>query len=94
MAQLSGYNVLIMPRTNDTSFLEAALVGYQAEAARISAAIADLQKRLGKRGGTGDVPGPFPKAPAAHKKHRISAEGRARIAEAQKKRWAAAKKKG
>jgi len=80
-----------MARTQDTSFLEAALVGYQQELDRITAAIADLQKRLGKRGG-GGFPGPFTKAPAARKKRHISAEGRARIAEAQRKRWAARKK--
>ena len=78
---------------NDTSLLEAALVGYQVELARITGAIADLQKRLGKparrmtlNGGGGSIPTPF------KKKHRISAEGRARIAAAQRKRWAAQKK--
>jgi hypothetical protein len=80
-----------MARTKDTSLLEAALVGYQAQLAQITAAIADLQKRLGKHR-DGHVPA-FPKAPATHRKHQISAEGRARIAEAQRKRWAAAKKK-
>jgi hypothetical protein len=80
-----------MPRTNDTSFLEAALVGYEAQLAKITAAIADLQKRLGKHR-DGHVTGPFTKAPTARKEHRISAEGRARIAEAQRKRWAAAKR--
>jgi hypothetical protein len=81
-----------MVRTEDTSLLEAALVGYQAELTRITAAIADLQKRLGKRR-DGHVPGTLAKAPAARQMHRISAEGRARIAEAQRKRWAASKKK-
>ena len=76
---------------NDTSLLEAALVGYQVEHARISSAIADLRKRLGHRAGTaGQVL--MGNAPSAKKKHRISAEGRRRIAEAQRKRWAAAKK--
>jgi hypothetical protein len=75
----------------DNTLLEAALLGYQAEQKRIQAAIADLQKRIGSKGAT-------PKSsssssqPAARKKHRISAEGRARIAAAQRKRWAAAKK--
>ena len=80
-----------MARTSDTSFLEVALAVYQAELVRITAAIADLKKRLGRGGG--GVPSPFSKAPAARKTHRISAEGRARIAEAQRKRWAAARKK-
>jgi hypothetical protein len=72
----------------DNTILEAALLGYQAEQKRIQAAIAELQKRIGGKSAT-------PKAPpvaVARKKHRISAEGRARIAAAQRKRWAAAKK--
>ena len=81
-----------MPPHEDVSILQAALIGYKTELARITAAIADLKKRLRVRGGS-DVPGPFFKAPAARKEHRISAEGRARIAEAQRKRWAAARKK-
>jgi hypothetical protein len=75
---------------HDTSLLEAALVGYQAEHARITAALADIQKRLG-----GSKTGWRAAKPLKHAKtHRISPEGRARIAEAQRKRWAAAKKKG
>jgi hypothetical protein len=81
-----------MPRTNDTSLLEAALVGYEAQLGKITAAIADLQKRLGKNR-DGHVIGAPAKAPTARKKNRISAEGRARIAEAQRKRWAEARKK-
>jgi hypothetical protein len=68
------------------------LVGYEAQLGKITAAIADLRKRLGKHR-NGHVPGVLAKAPTAPKMHRISAEGRARIAEAQRKRWAAAKKK-
>ena len=79
-----------MARNEDISLLQAALVGYQIELRRITAAIADLQQRLGKRNG-GSGAGPLAQSPA-RKKHRISAEGRARIAEAQRKRWAAAKK--
>jgi hypothetical protein len=81
-----------MTHTSDTSLLEAALIGYQAELARINAAIGDLKKRMGKRRGAG-LRGPFTKAPAAHKPHRISPEGLARIVEGQRKRWAAARKK-
>jgi hypothetical protein len=75
----------------DNSLLAAALVGYHAEAARITAAIADIKQRLGQRSSNGNAPAtPVKKA---RKRHQISAEGRARIAEAQRKRWAAAKKK-
>jgi hypothetical protein len=72
----------------DNSLLEAALLGYQAEQKRIQAAISDLQKRIGGKSATPKPASP----PAARKKHRISAEGRARIAAAQRKRWAASKK--
>jgi hypothetical protein len=75
-----------MPRQTDTSLLQAALVGYQAELARIKAAIADLQKRLGKVAQS-DVPDNM-LAKRTRKRH-LSAEGRARIVEAQRKRWAA-----
>jgi hypothetical protein len=71
----------------DNTLLEAALLGYQAEQKRIQSAIADLQRRIGGKSSA------TPKStPVARKKHRISAEGRARIAAAQRKRWAAAKK--
>jgi hypothetical protein len=74
----------------DTSLLQAALLGYQAEAQRITAAIADLQQRLGKKGqATADGV----QAPKKRQRRVISPEGRARIAEAQRRRWAAAKKK-
>jgi len=79
-----------MTRHQDTSLLAAALVGYQAELDRVNAAIADLKKRLGN-GGVGRSAGPFSNPPA-RKKNRISPEGRARIAAAQRRRWAAAKK--
>jgi hypothetical protein len=74
----------------DAELLQAALRGYESELRRIQAAIADLQRRLGKGGG-GDLPGPFSSG-RSRKKHRISAEGRRRIAEAQRKRWAKVKK--
>ena len=77
---------------HDASLLEAALVGYQAELTRITSAMADIQKQLGHRNGRRVQLVAEPAVPRK-KKHRISAEGRARIAEAQRKRWAAAKKK-
>jgi hypothetical protein len=85
-----------MARHEDKSLLEAALVGYQSELARINGVIADLQKQLGYRTGRpaksmGERAVPTPLRDRK-KKHNISAEGRARIAEAQRKRWAAAKK--
>jgi hypothetical protein len=91
-----------MPRQakpKDNTLLEMAIVGYQSELGRISAKIADIKERLGQRG-----PG-RPKATAATaptatgtdhaappKRRTISKAGRARIAAAQRARWAAQKK--
>jgi hypothetical protein len=80
-----------MPQ-HDTSLLQAALVGYNAELARVNAAIAALEQHLGKRS-DGAPQAPLTKAaPAPRKRHRISPEGRARIAAAQRKRWAQVRK--
>jgi len=73
----------------DIPLLQAALAGYEAEKHRIEQAIGDIRKRLGKRR-SGDWPAPV-SAGGPKKEHRISPEGRARIAEAQRRRWAAAK---
>src|SRR5436305_8463624 len=76
---------------HDRSFLEAALLGYEAQMEKITAAIADIQRRIGTAG-TAAVPAPGAVGrPARRKKHQISPEGRKRIAEAQRKRWAASK---
>ena len=79
-----------MKRENDPGILQAALLGYQQQLDEITAKIADLRRRLGSRGPNPSAGAPATKAP--QKKHRISAEGRARIAAAQRRRWAAAKK--
>src|SRR5215471_90624 len=73
----------------DTATLQAALVGYQQQLEEIEAKMGDIRRRLGKSGGArlamaGTRSGP--------RKHRMSAEGRARIAAAQRARWARAKK--
>jgi len=81
-----------MVRQYDRSLLEAALIGYQAEAAKLDKAIANIRQRLGSRVDKA-VPPPSAKTSAApRKKHRISAEGRRRIAAAQRRRWAAKKR--
>ena len=74
----------------DKGLLAMALVGYEAEKARIDATIAVIQARLGHRG---------PRPPRAAKdgtatpaKRVMSAAARKRIAAAQRKRWAAVRK--
>jgi len=78
----------------DHAILEMAIVGYQSELEKLSATIADIKARLGK-------PGPGrPKATLAgtdhagpRKRRTISKAGRARIAAAQRARWAAQKQR-
>jgi hypothetical protein len=79
----------------DSTILEMAIVGYQSQLETISAKIADIKAQLGQRG-----PG-RPKATVAagartdhagpQKRRTISKAGRARIAAAQRARWAAQK---
>ena len=91
-----------MPRQaqpKDNTLLEMAIVGYQSEIERVSARIADIKAQLGQRG-----PG-RPKATVAAatvvtatdqaapaNRRTISKAGRARIAAAQRARWATQKK--
>jgi hypothetical protein len=63
------------------ALLEAALIGYQIEAGRLTKAIEDIRARL-----TGDH-NTTPSAKPAQKQG-LSAAARKRIAAAQKKRWA------
>ena len=65
--------------THDRSILEAALVGYQERMKEIEQKIEELRRQLGRRDTT---------TRAGKSERGISEEGRARIAEAQRKRWA------
>lgn len=87
-----------------TELFQAALVGLEAEKAAIENKIAALrahlgQKRRGRPPKAEALPIPEPEAEPrakrryAHRKGKISAEGRARIAAAQKKRWREAKRR-
>ena len=71
----------------DQDLLAMALVGYEAQQAKIDAAIREIQAKLGNR-----RPGRPPKGAAdgaAPAKRTMSASARKRIAAAQRKRWAA-----
>ena len=73
----------------DQDLLAMALVGYEAQKAKIDEAIKGIQAQLGHRG-----PG-RPKAPtdgAAPAKRVLSAAARKKISAAQRKRWAAVRK--
>jgi hypothetical protein len=69
--------------TNDHALLEAALIGYQHQAAQLAEKIADIRRQLG-----GKSPSAAPKAASPTKRRTMSAAARKRIAAAQKKRWA------
>jgi len=81
------------PPTLPPLVLEAAIAGLEAQRQQIDEHLAQLRAMLGRRG-----PGRPPRAgvataeapaPKRRRKRHMSAEGRARIAEATRKRWAA-----
>jgi hypothetical protein len=75
----------------DIDILRAALIGYEKQKADIEQRMSDLQRQLGnERSATATQDG----APVRNRNHQISLEGRARIAAAQRKRWAVAKNAG
>jgi hypothetical protein len=76
-----------MARTLTDEIIHAAIDGYEAQKARIDAQIAELRAML--PGGTAETSAAA--EPKSRGRRRISAAGRARIAEAQRTRWAALK---
>jgi hypothetical protein len=76
----------------DKAILEAALVGYQQQLQQIETKMAELRRELGQKPAAAPAAKRAKKAAPAKQKHRMSAEGRARIAAAQRARWAKTKK--
>ena len=78
-----------MPSKFTPELIAAAIAGFEEQKKRLDAKIADLRQML--------TPASNDKAPAGlgkkkRRRRRLSAEARARIAETQRKRWAALKK--
>ena len=78
----------------DAATLQAALAGYRQQLDAIEQKMAELRRQLGK---PSDVATPKSASLAKRgkrrtRKHRMSEEGRARIAAAQRARWAKAKR--
>jgi len=74
-----------MPKTLDTTTLQMALVGYEAERQKIKSKIAEIEAKLGKRG-------PAAATQNGRPRRTMSAAAKKRIAAGQKKRWAAYRK--
>ena len=70
----------------DSSLLGAALAGYEFQLEKINAAIAEIRSQLGQRQGRSAAP-VVPGTPKGRR--HMSAAAKKRIADAQKKRWAA-----
>ena len=80
----------------DKATLEAALVGYQQHLEQIQTKMTEIRRALAgsSAGGAPAAKAPRKAAAPAKQKHRMSPEGRARIAAAQRARWAKTKKAG
>jgi hypothetical protein len=78
-----------MPSKPDNDVLAAALEGFEAQKKRIDAQIAEIRQLM-----TGGSAGPAATAEPGRKRRKVSAAGRKRMAEAQRKRWAAKKQSG
>jgi hypothetical protein len=81
-----------MAKGTDAELLKAALVGYQVQWERLGQTIADIKSQLGQRG-SGQRPKPEESGSEepAPRRRGMSAAGKARIAAAQRKRWASLK---
>jgi len=77
-----------MPTKLDHEVLAAAIEGFEAQKKHIDAQIAEIRQILS--GGSAE-PAATPE-PGRRKRRKMSAAGRKRIAEAQRKRWAASRK--
>lgn len=76
-----------MPPKLSTDIITAAIAGFEQQKAHIDAQIAELRSLLS--GGSAEPAAAS--VPAKRKRRKMSAAGRARIAEAQRKRWAGVK---
>ena len=86
-----GSGIVSRQMPNDTDLLRAALLGYQVQLAQLESKAAALRKQLGAHPTDGDhaIAGLV----VTKRRRTLSADARKRIAEAQKKRWAAWKAK-
>jgi hypothetical protein len=74
-----------MPTKHDTEIFVAAIAGFEEQKKRLNARIAELRQMLSPGATKGSAPVP-------KERRRMSSEARARIAAAQRKRWAESRK--
>ena len=83
-----------MLRQTDSTLLQMALVGFEAERQKIQGKIAEIQRELKAQVRTGRADTTTTDdLPTKRRRGKMSAEARKRIAAAQKKRWAEYRKK-
>ena len=78
-----------MPTKQDNDILAAAIEGFEAQKKRLDAQIAEIRQLI-----TGGKAEPAATPEPGRKRRKVSAAGRKRMAEAQRKRWAAKKQSG
>jgi hypothetical protein len=79
-----------MPTTFDNEILAAAIEGFEAQKTRLDARIAEIRQKLGGTVSSEETAAEAPET--GRKRRKMSAAARKRIADAQKKRWAAVRK--
>ena len=82
------YNLFMPSRMPDIEILEAALAGWQHQAAEIDRKMAEIRAKIRGSRPSAASRSAKPAKPVARKR-RLSPAGKKRIAEANKKRWAA-----
>jgi|SRR5215469_12824980 len=82
-----------MPQKLSHDVISAAIEGFQAQKRRLDEQIAELRGLLPRSGSGGSEPAVDGARRGPRKRRRMSAAARKRIAEAQKKRWAAIREK-
>jgi hypothetical protein len=87
---MAGDCILRQTMSMETEILQMALIGLRTQEAELERKIAEIRSRIKVHR---IPPAAADRNPVQHRKHKISAAGRARIAAAQRRRWAVAKKK-
>jgi len=89
---ISAWHVTLDPMKADPALLQAALYGYENKLAQINEAISEIRRELRQSAAAAASASSAPATAPRRGRRKLSAAARARIAAAQKKRWAEYKK--